>query len=104
MGSVLSQTDIYNVALDMLRERPITSLSDGRPQTDWLNRNWAGTRDALLRAHTWNFAITRASLAASSTAPAFGWDVAYDVEPDHLRLLPLRTGGELNGRPIPHGS
>jgi|TARA_R110000787_G_scaffold3825_1_gene14674 hypothetical protein len=40
-----------------------------------------------LRAHPWNFARKRASLAASSTAPAFEYASAFPLPSDFLRLM-----------------
>jgi hypothetical protein len=44
-------------------------------------------RDAVLRAHPWNFAVTRASLPALATAPAFGFAYAYQLPADWLRFV-----------------
>lgn len=44
-------------------------------------------RRELLRAHTWNFAIDRASLSALGSTPAFGWDYAYGLPSDFLRVI-----------------
>src|SRR5690606_25509259 len=67
-----------------------------------LARNYPQTRDEVLRAHPWNFALARALLAASGTAPAFGWARAFPLPVDCLRLLPVVAGGHLNGTPIAH--
>ena len=72
----MTETDICNMALDILKEAPISSLTDVRPIASWLNRNFATQRDAALSLANWNFALTRTTLAADATAPAFGWDYA----------------------------
>lgn len=43
-------------------------------------------RDALLRKHPWNFAMTRASLPALVTPPAFGYAYAYQLPSDWMRF------------------
>ena len=70
MPSTASRIDIYNMTLDLLEEAPVTSVTDGKPATNWLNRNYPTARDGELRKHSWNFALTRASLAADAAAPA----------------------------------
>lgn len=61
--SSLTETNVCNMALDYLDEAPIASLdSDTSPRALWLQRNYDTTRDALLRAHPWKFAIKRRRL------------------------------------------
>ena len=38
MPSTASRIDLYNMTLDLLEEVPVTSLSDGTPAANWLNR------------------------------------------------------------------
>jgi hypothetical protein len=97
-----TSTDICNMAMDMLREAPISSMDDGTPEADWFKRNYAQTRDAALIKHPWNFAVRRYSLPMSAEVPAFGWRHAYDLATDCLRVLPLRAGGNYEGAMIPH--
>ena len=84
MPSTASRIDLYNMTLDLLEEVPVTSLSDGTPATNWLNRNYETARDGELRKHTWNFALARASLAADSAPPPFGWLRQYTLPSDCL--------------------
>lgn len=102
MGSNLSDTQICNMALDLLEEAPIDSIDDNLSVARWFKRNFWPTAWALMRKHPWNFAIDRRLLAASSTAPAFGWSTAYDIPAEWLRVLPLTIDGTENGRQIPH--
>lgn len=95
-------TDIANRALDILKEAPITSLTDDRPIARWLNRNFSVTRDALLERWEWNFAIERKEIAADAEAPAFGWDYAYTIPTGWLRVIPLTECGTREGRRVPH--
>jgi hypothetical protein len=44
-------------------------------------------RDAELRAHNWNFAIERASLAADATAPAWGRARSFTLPSNYIKLL-----------------
>lgn len=97
-----TETDLCNMALDVLKEAPIDSIEDNRPIARWLKRNFYVTRDSVLAAADWNFAIKRATLSADSTAPAFGWEYAYTLPSDCIRIIPLTCAGEIEGRPIPH--
>lgn len=96
-----SATDIANRALDILKEAPISSIEDARPIAMWLKRNFDVTRDALLEESEWNFALKRASLPASSTAPAFGWQKQYQLPGDCIRVIPLTADGSFEGTPVP---
>jgi hypothetical protein len=44
-------------------------------------------RDAVLRAHPWNFAMTRVQLPALTTAPVFGYTYSYQMPGDWLRFI-----------------
>jgi hypothetical protein len=101
MSSQLDITAICNLALDYLDEAPLTSIDDTSAVARWFKRNFWPMAWSLMRKHPWNFAIGRASLAATSTPPAFGWPFAYEVPVDCLRVLPLTIDGTENGRPLP---
>lgn len=97
-----TETDIANMALDVLKEAPISSLEDGRPIAKWLKRNFAVTRDSVLSEANWNFALKRVSIAQDVDAPAFGWDYAYTLPGECLRVIPLTSDGTFEGTPIEH--
>jgi len=98
----MTPTDIVNLALDVLKEAPITSIDEGRPIAMWCKRNFAVTRDSLLEEADWNFALKRVKLPASVTAPAFGWDYQYTLPADCLRVIALTEGGYPEGSPVPY--
>lgn len=103
MPSALSTTDIANMALDYLDEAPLTSFdSDTNAVARWMRRNFWPVAWAAMRRSPWNFAIARASLTASGTAPAFGWAYAYPVPSDCLRVLPITADGTESGTPTPY--
>ncbi|MGE5537333.1 MAG: hypothetical protein ACM30I_01855 [Gemmatimonas sp.] len=64
---------ICNRALDMLGAEPVTSLADNTKAARLCARNFDAVRDAVLRAYPWNAAVRRASLAALSEPPAWGF-------------------------------
>lgn len=97
-----TETDICNLALDILKEAPITSIEDGRPIAMWLKRNFYITRDSVLSRADWNFAMSRALIAKDSEPPAFGWAYSYTKPSNCLRIAPLTQCGAAEGIPIPH--
>lgn len=93
--------DIYNMALDMLDEGPVVDpTTDTRRSAKAVARQYPECVKELLRAHPWQFAKARASLAASSTAPAFDWLRAFPLPADFIRLVPLTKTGVFEGRPF----
>ena len=86
-----SIVDICNRALDKLGEAPITSLADDTKPARACNRAFEPLRDAVLRDHPWNFAMARAALAASTTAPAWGYAAQYTLPVDCLRVVTVDT-------------
>jgi hypothetical protein len=85
---VASSVDICNRALQKLGAERITSLLQDSEDARACNLCFEHLRDAELRSHPWNFAITRAQLAADATAPAFGFATSYTLPADFIRLLP----------------
>lgn len=83
MASVIQ---VANRALTKLGAARIISLSDDNKQARAISNCFEDLRDAELRAHRWSFAIKRSSLAALSTAPAYGFQHQYPLPSDFLRL------------------
>lgn len=102
MASPSSDVDICNLALQRLGAKSISSLSEDSTAGRECNRVYAHARDSELRAHPWNFARARASLAASSTAPLFEFTNQFPLPTDYLRLLPNNevTDWQIEGRNI----
>ena len=84
-----TEVSICSNALRRLGDDPITSLTDDTERARLCNSFYADTRDAVLRLHPWNFAITRASLAKLATAPAYGFANQFSLptNPYCLRVL-----------------
>jgi len=90
-----SEVDICNLALQRLGAKSISSLTEDSTRARECNRVYTHARDTEMRSHPWNFARARASLAASTTVPAFGPAFQYPLPADFLRLLPSRDQGTL---------
>ena len=67
-----TEVSICSNALRRLGDDPITSLTDDTERARLCNSFYTDARDAVLRCHPWNFAITRTSLAQLSDTPAYG--------------------------------
>ena len=86
-----TEVSICSNALRRLGDDPITSLTDDTERARLCNSFYADARDACLRSHPWNFAITRASLAQLSATPVYGFDYqfALPTDPFCLRVLAM---------------
>ena len=86
-----TEVSICSNALRRLGDDPITSLTDDTERARLCNAFYADARDACLRSHPWNFAITRASLTQLSSTPAYGFDYQYALptNPYCLRVLSM---------------
>jgi len=103
-----SVVSVSNLALQKLGAGSIVSMDEDSREARAANACYEPLRDRELRAHAWNFAIKRTTLAPSATTPDFDFTYAFPVPSDLLRLLPpARTGLDwtienLNGTPHIH--
>lgn len=82
-----SRVEVSNMALSKLGEDDqLLDPKDNSKPARSIAAVWDAVRDAVLRKHFWNFAMTRASLSALSTAPAWGYRYQFPLPPDFLRL------------------
>tara|TARA_R100001082_G_scaffold106113_1_gene78721 strand:- start:2379 stop:2975 length:597 start_codon:yes stop_codon:yes gene_type:complete len=84
-----SVVDLCNRALDLLGAANITSLTENSKEARLCNGNFDDVRDAVLRSHPWNVAVTRKNLAQDTTAPDFGFTYQFTLpsDPFCLRVL-----------------
>ena len=82
-----SEVEICNRALQKLGAKSIVSLTQDSVNAIECNLAYNIIRDKELRAHPWNFAITRDQLAEDATDPAFGRANSFTLPSDCLRLL-----------------
>tara|TARA_Y100001973_G_C5141980_1_gene303425 strand:+ start:389 stop:979 length:591 start_codon:yes stop_codon:yes gene_type:complete len=88
-----SIVDLCNAALNQLGANTITALTDETKPAKLCNQRFTFVRDAVMRAHPWNCLISRVTLSAESSAPAFGFDKQYvlPTDPFCLRVLNLSS-------------
>lgn len=86
-----SEVGICNVALRKVGGARISSLSDNSEEARACADLYEPLRDAMLRAHAWNFAIARATLAALATpTPAWGYTAYYQLPVDCMRVIEVQ--------------
>lgn len=88
MGSSTTQTSIANRALQILGYQPISNIQENSRGARAMNRAYASVLLAELGSNFWNFSMTRAILAASTTKPAFGPANYFPLPPDFIMLGP----------------
>ena len=82
-----SQNEIANWACDLIGEPTIDDISDTTERATRLRNAWENCRDAALRARIWRFSIARDSLAVLAAAPAWGFDLQYQIAGDVVRVI-----------------
>jgi hypothetical protein len=96
--SATSETEVCNLALTRIGHNQITDISsDTSKAGDLCRLHFPRTRDAVLRAHPWNFAVRRAALAASTTTPNHEYTYAFTLPSDPYCLKVIRTSWEALG-------
>src|SRR5208282_233763 len=92
-----ADVDIVNLALTKLGSQRITTLTDNVKAARSANAIYAITRDSELRAHQWNFATKRVILPALASKPVFGFQLAYELPVDCLKVI--QAGDTYPGTP-----
>lgn len=91
--SITSKTDISNMSMDLLSAGNVVDVDNPSNATEELLSRWyEQSRRKVLREHPWNFAIKRELLAASATAPAFGYSTAFPLPADFVRVVVIEDG------------
>jgi hypothetical protein len=87
-----SQVAICNTALTFLGADRITAITDNNENARRLNAIYDQCLEDVLRAHPWNFAITRVELALLTTTPVYGYDYEFQLPADCLRVIEVNEG------------
>lgn len=77
-----SATSVCNAALNRLGAAAIASLTEDSDAARSCTTQYPIVRDALLRAHDWNFSVTRMALTHTDAAPASEYDYQYPLPAD----------------------
>jgi len=81
-----SMIGCVNLALQKLGSVPITSLEDNVKSARTMRDIYDNVRRAEIRRRRWSFSMRRASLPALSSAPAWGFNLQYQLPADCLKL------------------
>lgn len=82
-----SQVEIANRALTKLGAARIISFGDDNKQSRAISSMYDHVYQSELRQRVWSFSKKRASLAALSSTPEWGYKYEYQLPTDCLRLL-----------------
>jgi hypothetical protein len=84
-----SETGICNLALARIGANRINDIAENSVEAIQCRAHYEVTRDALLRGHTWKFAMSRAALSLDTGVPAFEWAHQYELPSNLLRFVGL---------------
>jgi hypothetical protein len=82
-----SEVSICNLALTKIGEEQILSLTEDSKAGRLCNLHYQPIRDTVLRSHLWNFAMKRATLAASTIAPEYDFTTQFPLPDDFIRIV-----------------
>jgi hypothetical protein len=85
--TVTSETAICNLALTRLGHRLITDMTENTKAAELCRLHYPLCRDAVLRAHPWNFAIKRIALMSEVATIAFDFTYRFPLPPDCLKVM-----------------
>lgn len=88
-----SEVAICNQALGWLGGELIISLDDNSVEAKLCKANYTNLRDAVLEEREWTFAVKRLTAAALLESPLYGFDRAFQIPPEVLRVLQVSRAG-----------
>lgn len=90
-----SPTGISNLALAMLGEDPIAQVDppDNNKRGRYCAQFYDSSRRAMLAAAPWRCAKRQWQAAAATVVPGFGYNAAYPVPADYIRMYELPDNG-----------
>ena len=89
----LTAIGLSNRALVKLGAAPIGGFDDGTAEAETASALYEATRDALLSANPWSFAVRQATLARLTDAPVADYDYAFALPADFLAALSAGAPG-----------
>ena len=81
-----SLLNIWNRGLASIGVPRISSITSEEEASEAIREVWDSLRDEVLESEDWVFAKTRKELSKSSTTPVQGFDYAYPLPSDFLKL------------------
>ncbi len=91
----LSKTKIINKAMVLVGEPLISSPTEDTKRAKFANESYDESRDYVLRAHPWNFAIARATINPDASAPDWGFENRYALPTAPFCLRVIHTEDDI---------
>ena len=82
-----SETDLLNDSLSLIGAAPVTAIDDGSVSANHCQRLYPALRDALIRSHHWNWAMTRIELDQDAIPPTTEFAFSYTLPADCLKVV-----------------
>jgi hypothetical protein len=99
MARPASAVAICNLALDLLKEGSISSITSPTSNTESLCARWYDLiRQALLEAYNWNFALVSEAIPRGGTPSVSDYPDYYVFPNDYLKLRAIEDPDEPLGR------
>ncbi len=89
----MNEVDVCNNALTMIAANTISSLDEASESARIMTRFFYFSLDQLLEEHPWNFGKKRATLVRLAAAPEYGYDYAYQLPSDCLKVIEYELEG-----------
>ncbi len=88
----ITNVRIANIAIAELGGNRLVTLTDATKEAALVDTYFQLARAYVLVIHPWNFALRRqTNLAKRGTAPEWGFDNAYTVPPEALRIIEVAS-------------
>lgn len=87
MATRATKTDVINLALSHLGDLRVSSDTEDCVEIDAVNAHFNNERRTLIRDFDWNFATTETDLAEVEDAGLFGYDRAFQLPDDYLKVI-----------------
>jgi len=99
-----SEVEICNIALGWLGGNLIISLNDTSVEAKLCKANYAPLRDAVIEEREWSFATQRLEPSALVNGPLYGFDRAFQIPPEVIRVLQVSSAGDVVNGAVVDGS
>lgn len=88
----MTQIEICNMALTLLGQDRIVSLAEDNENVRKLNAVYDPLLKEVLRAHPWNCATKRISLAMLAEVPVYEYAYTFQLPADYLKKVKVSNG------------
>ncbi len=99
-----SPVAICNIALGWLGGDLIISLDDETVEAKLCKANYEPLRDAVLEEREWTFAVKRLEPVELTESPLYGYDKAFQIPTEVIRVLQVSRAGEVESGILVEGS